>query len=438
MSDPKISAHAAVVGDHPSSREALEASLGEHIPGRRGELLRSFVRLLHTRTTPAYFSSFRRDQLRAGVVSMFEHLERSRGDEFLIRAHNPTWLVTRDGEARTVIEVVGPDQPFLVDTLRELVRVRGHQTIELFHPIVTLERNPGGAICSLLPPSRGRPLTSFQHLEIGRIDSTEQLAALEAEAREVFTEARRVAVDFDRSVEKVRESVDRLRAEAPRTVAIEEREEIAETVEFLEWLLRSNFVFLGFRQYDVRQESGDSWVSVARGSGLGILRDETRSAFYEPRSIEVLPADLRRRVVDPQLLIVHKTNAESRVVRRTRMDYVGIKRLDAEGRVVGEERFLGLFTARALGDLPSDIPILRRKLYKILESANVVQGSHDHKEMFSIFCSLPKTELFLNDVDALQQLIFTELETRDRLDVRVRYRADSLERAYSDHPAWRT
>jgi glutamate dehydrogenase len=408
--------------------DRLAAALLEHHPGRRGELLASFARLLHGRTRAGYFSELGIEQLEAGVVSMFDFLETSPADTFRIRVESPSWLESREGEARTAIEVTSPDQPFLVDTLREIVRSHGLPTLELFHPILSVERDEESLIRSLAAPSAGGALVSFMHLETERLTSAAKLRAIEDEAERVFAQLRRVARDFQPMVAKLHEVSGRLRSELERAPGLEEREEIAEAVEFLLWLLRSNFVFLGYREYVIGPSPAGPAVALKRGSGLGILHDERRSSMWEPRPLADLPADLRRRVSDRRILTVHKTNAESQVVRRTRMDYIGVKQFDADGQVTGEQRFLGLFTARALADLPADIPVLRRKLAQILERTKVVKGSHDHKEIFSIFCSIPKSELFVSDVESLQHMVLDVLDAQDRLDVRVRYRPDTFER----------
>ena len=77
------------------------------------------------------------------------------------------------------------------------------------------------------------------------------------------------------------------------------------------------------------------------------------------------------------------------------MDYIGVKKLDESGRVMGEHRFIGLFTSRAYTEEAEHIPILREKLHRILEDAGVSEGSHDFKEINTIFNSMPKEELFV-------------------------------------------
>ena len=60
-----------------------------------------------------------------------------------------------------------------------------------------------------------------------------------------------------------------------------------------------------------------------------------------------LPQGVQEQVHDPQLLIITKTNARSTVHRAVHLDYIGIKLFDRDGVVVGERRFLGLFTSAA-------------------------------------------------------------------------------------------
>src|SRR5581483_3966485 len=119
------------------------------------------------------------------------------------------------------------------------------------------------------------------------------------------------------------------------------REEVAETDAFLEWLKQDNFVFLGYREYRFGGEGEEAWAEVVEGSGLGILSDTRTSTFATRVPISSLRPGLRERVLGGPLLVVSKTNRESTVHRRVKMDYLGIKQVDASGRIVGELRMIG-------------------------------------------------------------------------------------------------
>ena len=175
-------------------------------------------------------------------------------------------------------------------------------------------------------------------------------------------------------------------------------EEVDETVAFLEWLLHDNFIFLGYREYRFT----DGAIAVVPGSGLGILADTEGSTYAEPVPIESLPADVRERALEGDLLIVSKTNRLSRVHRRVRMDYVGVRRISAQGEIVGEARMLGLFTTKAYAEPSSQTPLLHRKLRQILRHEDLIEGSHDYKAAVSLFDSFPKDELFAASTDDLR------------------------------------
>ncbi len=148
---------------------------------------------------------------------------------------------------------------------------------------------------------------------------------------------------------------DRLETEGPQPPA--------ETQALLRWLADNHFTFLGYREYDlVEGEQGMALVPVP-GTGLGILRHDKRGSA----SFAALPPEVRARAKDPQRLILTKANSRSTVHRRSYLDYIAIKRVNDSGEVVGEYRFLGLYTHEAYHESIARIPVLRRKLAEVLE-----------------------------------------------------------------------
>ena len=79
-------------------------------------------------------------------------------------------------------------------------------------------------------------------------------------------------------------------------------------------------------------------------SGLGIL--ERGAGPERRRRCDRAGQQRWRATAGP--LIVTKANTRSTVHRPAYLDYVGVKRFDADGEVVGERRFLGLYTRAAL------------------------------------------------------------------------------------------
>src|SRR5690606_18705931 len=185
---------------------------------------------------------------------------------------------------------------------------------------------------------------------------------------------------------------------------------------------------LGYREYAILDTDGEKSLGTVPDSGLGILRNVGQSGYAEPVPLRLIPPQLRERITAGRLLVVTKTNAEATVHRPRRMDYVGFKRLTADGDVVGERRFLGLFTGKAQSTPVGDIPILRRKLRQVLELDMAVPGSHDYKGIVAAFNSMPREDLFGSDAEQLHKDIRTILSLEQERGARLRIRPDPLKR----------
>src|SRR5690606_20508015 len=185
---------------------------------------------------------------------------------------------------------------------------------------------------------------------------------------------------------------------------------------------------LGYREYAILDTDGEKSLGTVPDSGLGILRNVGQSGYAEPVPLRLIPPQLRERITAGRLLVVTKTNAEATVHRPRRMDYVGFKRLTADGDVVGERRFLGLFTGKAQSTPVGDIPILRRKLRQVLELDMAVPGSHDYKGIVAAFNSMPREDLFGSDAEQLHKDIRAILSLEQERGVRLRIRPDPLKR----------
>ena len=74
------------------------------------------------------------------------------------------------------------------------------------------------------------------------------------------------------------------------------------------------------------------------GTGLGILRETDQ----KPHSLSFakLPPEFGGLAHAANLLNLTKANSRSTVHRPSYLDYVGVKRFDAEGEATGERRFL--------------------------------------------------------------------------------------------------
>jgi glutamate dehydrogenase len=110
---------------------------------------------------------------------------------------------------------------------------------------------------------------------------------------------------------------------------------------------------------------------------------------------------------------------------------VGITRFDADGKVVGERRFLGLYSHTAYHASPREIPILRRKYDEVLARAAYPRDSHNEKALIEILESYPRDELFQISQDDLFDTAMGILHLGERQRLRLFIRADRFGRFLS-------
>jgi len=131
------------------------------------------------------------------------------------------------------------------------------------------------------------------------------------------------------------------------------------------------------------------------------------------------------------LLTLTKADERSIVHRPSYMDYFSVKRFDAAGEVIGERHFLGLYTTVAYQAHPRDIPVLRRKFYRVLERSGFLPGGYHYKALVDILETYPRDELFQIGEDELFQTALGILYLGERPRLRLFVRRDTYDRFLS-------
>jgi glutamate dehydrogenase len=405
---------------------AVCAQLEKMVAGAECDLICEFARHFVARTSRGLLQERDAEQLAALTIGAFRFLDGAEPGVPNVQLVDPADEGWSDDV--TLLRAAIVDRPFIVDSLREYLAGE-HLTIRHFvHPVLGVRRNPRGRVVEVTAPGEGKNDEALVHCELSAIRDPHWREAIRGEVERRLADVVAATDDFEAMLAELDATAAQL--EERGSVLPDRRDELSEVAALLRWLKDGNFVFIGFRAYDI-DDGGDPVLRVEPGTGLGILRDEARSTFAPGVPLAELPEPLQRRVAGGPLLIVSKTNAEATVHRRARMDYLGVKKLDDQGRVTGERRFLGLFTSKAHSEHAESIPILRRKLDRILAQSGAHPGSHDFKEIITIFNSMPKEELFqaspaelLHEVQTVLRLLFAD-------DVHVSLRPDPLDRGVS-------
>ncbi|QXQ97208.1 NAD-glutamate dehydrogenase [Streptomyces sp. WY228] len=209
-------------------------------------------------------------------------------------------------------------------------------------------------------------------------------------------------------------------------------EEVEEARELLRWLAADHFTFLGYREYELKDSDA---LAAVPGTGLGILRSDPQHSEDEAHpvspSFDRLPADARAKAREHKLLVLTKANSRATVHRPSYLDYVGVKKFDAKGNVVGERRFLGLFSSAAYTESVRRVPVIRRKVAEVVEGAGFSYNSHDGRDLLQILETYPRDELFQTPVDQLRSVATSVLYLQERRRLRLYLRQDEYGRYYS-------
>ena len=166
-------------------------------------------------------------------------------------------------------------------------------------------------------------------------------------------------------------------------------------------------------------------------SGLGLLRQRDLPVLRRGGQVVTVTPEIRAFFNEPKTLIVTKANVKSRVHRRVYMDYIGVKRFNADGMSAGEFRIVGLFTSAAYTRPPRTIPYLRRKIDAIVRRAGFDPDGHSGKALVNVLETYPRDELFQIDEDTLYRFALAIMQIEERPRVRVLARRDRFDRFVS-------
>ncbi|MDP9331335.1 MAG: NAD-glutamate dehydrogenase, partial [Actinomycetota bacterium] len=411
---------------HPALEELL-ARVDEQIPPERRDAVAAFARAYARRLSPDELAEIAGDQLFGLVRSTFDFVDERDHQPSAVRVFDPD--PEKDGYQAlgTVLEANIDDSPFLVDSVAGELAARNLVTRRLLHPVIGTVRDNTGRLQAVTSGREAAHRESVIHFEVDRGLSDDESADLQRRVSTILRDVHLVVRDFEPMQDRLRHMIDLARMAAIRY----SREEVTETIDFLTWLLDLNFVLLGYREYELVETPQGRGIRTVAGSGLGILSDVARSTFAEITLLDDLDPAIRRRIEDGDMLVFSKTNTYSTVHRRARMDYIGVRKVNAAGVLVGEARLIGLFTSKAYMERAVDTPLLHHKLEQILTAEDLIPGSHDYKQATALFESFPKDELFQASVIELRNLVVGLLQLEKHGGIRVLVRRDLYGRSIS-------
>lgn len=439
------------------------AIIDKKFPQTQSNALKNFVQHFYHSIAPEDLLE-RGDvsNLYGAAVDYWRFVEKYTPKQTKVRVYNPQFEHDGWQTTHTIVSILIKDMPFLVDSIRMALNHHSLTVHLTIHPTLKTHRDESGQLIELLPHDSDNQLSqaerenghyeSLIHLEVDRQSEAAVLEDIADELEKVLDDVRMAVDDWQLMRQKMAEVLQHLETNPPPI----DSDEINEVGEFLHWTQTNHFTFLGYREYELLCDSDTLELCRVPGTGLGILRDrdpltpngqplsnegkviidenqtEPQLATGEiSTSFAKLPSPLRQLACEPHLLLLNKTSALSTIHRPAHMDYIGIKRINKDGIVTGEWRFLGLYTSAAYRQRTMDTPLIRRKVNYVVEQAGYWRNSHKNQALLYILETYPRDELFQIDLETLRETALGILQLQERQRIRLFVRPDINGRYFS-------
>ncbi len=377
--------------------EEIAAVARGRLGGRDLDAALSFIAAYYAGVSLDDLAERRPDDLYGAAAAHFNLARRRTPGEAKVRVYNPEIEQHGWQSTHTIVEIVTDDMPFLVDSVRMVLNARGYTSHIVIHPVLGVRRDEDGRIEAMLPIEEtgdtGAGIEAAIHIETDRQTERDVLDAVAAEMHVVLGDVRAAVEDWGAMRARMRLAIEEVDA-LPPSVGGEERDEAKA---FLEWIEDNHFTFLGY------SASGADGAAPEAEAGLGLLRGKGGPA---PDA-------------HAELLSISRADERSRVHRPSHPDCITVRRFDAGGTVVGEHRFLGLYTSEAFSRAPHDIPLLRRKAAALQRRAGYPPGSHVAKALQNIVDTFPRELLFQIPVEELYETATGILHLQERQRIRL-------------------
>lgn len=412
---------------HSVLLENVYQLIGKKVASDHAELVEQFSRILFRNISQDDLENRSDSDLYGATLSLWNEFVKFDSNTPCIRVFNPE--ISKHGwqSSHTIVEIILKDTPFLVDSVRMTLNRLGITAHLLLHSPISLKRKEDNSLESFLDGnsrSKSQKKETIFLIEVDRQTTKHALDNLTNELLSVVDEVSLAVSDWmpmrDRLTEIIKNFVKQ-----PCSASIEEKDQAAK---FLTWMNDHNFTLMGYRSYEVKAIEGDHrWIPDNKSS-LGLMKNSVND---RERVLSNLPASARDAALSKSPLLLTKTNSRARVHRPAYMDYVGIKRFDKNGNVVGEDRFLGLYSASFYNSSATQVPVLQEKIEQICKYSGFDKGSHAYKAFLNIIETYPRDELLQASAEELGKIILGIFQMQERGISRLFVRKDDFGRFFS-------
>ncbi len=370
-----------------------------------------------------YYIAVSRDELAqkhvtnlyASLYSHFQFMKTRQVGQIKLRVFNPD--LVRDGfdSQHSIIQLTENDMPFVVDSLLMELNRQGVSIHFIVHNgAVPACRNDQGEIIEFDENSKNASMEANVFIEIDRQYDESALMFLQDALFAVLSDVSLAVEDFLVMREKMEQAVHHV-SNDPELNA------------FLDWLFDNHFTFLGYAKFNVKGMDAAAHLVKDASTCLGLMRDQSTYGMgcFSEEFKDLAPA------FQTLPLLVTKSNSVATVHRPSHMDVIIVREFDDKGVLIGESRFLGLYTSSAYHTRAIHIPYLRQKVEAVFNRAHFAPHSHDIKALEDIIESFPKDQLLQMTEDELFKIATEILYIQERQQIRLFLHRDLFGRFFN-------
>ena len=217
--------------------QTVEQRVAERCPPDEQEAITTFMRWFFARVAADDLTSRPAADLYGAALSHWHLARKHRHNQHRVHVYNPEPEHHGWESTHTIVQVVCPDRPFLVDSLAMALNRQGLTVHLIIHPIIPLRRNAQGTI-EAISQDQGSQAEACMHFEVDRQSSPERLQTIEQDVTSVLENVDLVVTDWKPMHQRMEEA--RRELETRGSAGADRDESLA----FLEWLSADHFTFL--------------------------------------------------------------------------------------------------------------------------------------------------------------------------------------------------
>ncbi|MBU2871641.1 NAD-glutamate dehydrogenase [Colwellia sp. E2M01] len=400
----------------------------QKVTNNTASLIAKFAELLYSNMSSFDLENRNDSDMYGAALGLWGSLNKHTHNTPIINVFNPS--VSQNGwkSSHTIIEIIIEDMPFLVDSVGIALNRLGLSPHLMLNSPINIVRDKTLDIIELSAiESKKSKISSNETvflIEIDRQSQQDELDVIKSNLLSVVGDIKLTVNDWQPMLSCLMNVIEEVRkGKLPGTKAAKD-----DTLSFLNWMSMNNFTLMGYRYYDVKAVKGDISLEGDPNSSLGLMKN---SPISQPRLLSKLNEAGRDVALGDNHLILTKTNTKSRVHRPAQLDYIGVKRFDNKGGIIGEHRFIGLFGSSYYTNSALDLPLINTKVNAVCTTSPYSTGTHHYKTLINILETYPRDEILQSTVEELLHNVMGILQMQERDYTGLFVRRDVFDRFYS-------